>query len=272
MRLHEARRLLDSLAVGVPREEGTIRLELKKPIAKVVIDNPAKRNAITLHMMLDLLEAVEQLWKWDGAAVILCSADPNFFCAGGHLKQVKTALAEPDKGRCMAMAMATVLDLFLGLPMVTVAALNGLAIGGGAELITACDHRVASKDGRIHFIHGRLGLAPGWGGTGRLVAHVGRRQALRLISTAIPVDALEGERIGLVDMVVEGSAIAGAERFLEPVCALPPAAVRAGKLQVAAGYHLRTERGLFPETDAFTSVWAGDDHRSALTMVLQRMS
>ncbi|MBT3222649.1 MAG: enoyl-CoA hydratase/isomerase family protein [Proteobacteria bacterium] len=272
MRLREARRLLDGLAAGVPREAGTIRLELQKPIAKVIIDNTTVRNAITLHMMLDLLNAVEQLWKWDGAAVILCSADPNFFCAGGHLKQVKTALAEPDKGRCMAMAMATVLDQFMGLPMVTVAAVNGLAIGGGAELVTACDHRVASTAGQIHFVHGRLGLAPGWGGTGRLVAHVGRRRALRILTTALPINAVEGERIGLVDQIVEGSAIAGAERFLEPVCALPPSAVRAAKLQVAAGYHLRTSRGLFPETDAFTAVWAGDDHRNALTMVLQRMS
>jgi ethylmalonyl-CoA/methylmalonyl-CoA decarboxylase len=265
MRIEEARHLLVELLGDRERGPGQVRLDLSGPIARLILDNPSARNAITLHMMLDLCDAVVQLQAHKGATLIVQSADPRSFCSGGHLKEVRHTLDAPWKGRCMSSAMGSVLEGLLGLPMVSVAALDGPAIGGGAEFATACDHRVFSESAWIHFVHARLGVAPGWGGAGRLVAHVGRRRALRILSRAERLDATEALRVHLADQVVTDSAVAGAEAFLAPLLELPAVAVRATKDQVHRSWRVRDAKGLMPETDAFAKVWAGPAHRDALS-------
>jgi ethylmalonyl-CoA/methylmalonyl-CoA decarboxylase len=165
------------------------------------------------------------------------------------------------------MAMGGVLDALLGLPQVSVAAIDGLAVGGGAEISTACDFRVLSSEARLHFIHAQLGVAPGWGGTGRLVAHIGRRSALRVLIGGVPLDAMQALSVGLADQVVDEDAPAAAREWLGALGSLSPSAIRAIKRQVIAGAALRA-RGLAEEAEAFASVWGGPDHLAALARLL----
>ena len=148
------------------------------------------------------------------------------------------------------------------VPFVSVALVNGPALGGGAELATACDLRVCGSRGYLHFVHGALGVAPGWGGAQRLRAIVGRTAALRVLTSAGKIGPEEGLAIGLFDAVaVEASAAALA--LSAPILTLPTAAVRAMKQQIAA-----TERSA--EATAFATVWGGPDHRVALAKVRSR--
>jgi len=264
--LEAARTELEALATRVAPGEGRIALELDGDVAWLRLDNPKAHNALTIRMMAELGAAVARLAEWTGACLVLAPSTEGTFCSGGHLDQVQQALIAPDQGHRMARAMGVVLDALLDLPVVSVAAVDGPAIGGGAELTTACDLRVIRWGARVHFVHARLGVAPGWGGTGRLVRLLGRRTALRLLAEARPVQAEEAVALGLADAACEGPAAEGALELLAPIRALPVAAVRAVKGQVSASDDREAQAARFAE------VWGGPDHRAALRALGRRSS
>lgn len=258
MTVDEARDALALLARRVRRGRGAagrVRLDLAGRVAHLRVDHPGARGALTVGMMVDLADAVVALQAWDGVLVVLSSTDPQMFCSGGHLGQLTRAIDAPEAARRMCVAMTTVLDALLALDAASVTALDGPALGGGGELCTATDFRVASAGARIHFVQARLGIAPGWGGTGRLVRHVGRRAALRILLSARPLSPGEAVEVGLVDHRAEGGAVDAALAWLDDLLALPPEAARAVKRQVA-----RPDE----EASAFASVWGGPAHREAL--------
>jgi len=253
MTLTEARAALNQLARAIEKRPGRVHLEFHGPVAMLTVDNPSARNAFTLDMMTQLADAVIALDEWEGAALVLRSSDPAVFCAGGHLGQVKRALKGREEAHLMATAMSTVLDTLLDLPIVSVAVLGGAAIGGGAELATACDFRVASPSASIHFVQSRLGITTGWGGAGRLVRHVGRRRALWMLLDGEPVDAESAREWGLVDAIHEDAGTA-ARALLDVVTARAPAVARSVKRQVVGD----------DASSAFAEVWGGPSHREAL--------
>lgn len=252
---------------------GEVQLRCDGPVAQLVLNHGARRNALTVGMMIDLAEHVMTLSAWEGSLVFLRAAEPRVFCAGGDLTELPHAPA--DAAGAMCRAMGTVLDGLLDLPAVSVCLLDGLAVGGGAELTTACDHRLGTPAARVHFVQAQLGIAPGWGGAGRLVRHVGRRHALRILTRGSPVDVDEGVGLGLFDALLElaagEDALAAGARWAEPLLALPSAAVQAVKRQVVAAAPAR--RGLLDEeARAFEGVWGGPDHQEALTRLARHRS
>lgn len=272
MKLSEARSLLEALQRHAEPRPGRVHLELRGPVAELVLDNPGARGALTLGMMVELAAAVERLASWDGAVVLLSSRDPRpgpgapgrrpelrAFCAGGHLGQVRRAISDPERAEAMCLAMSAVLDGLLDLPAVSVALIDGLAIGGGAELATATDLRLLSPSASLHFVHAALGIAPGWGGTRRLVGLLGRRRALALLLDARPLSADEALALGLADEV-HADLRAAADRLVERWLSRPPEAIRALKRQVVAG----VEGDRAADAAAFAEVWGGPAHRAAL--------
>lgn len=263
MTLEQAREALSGLAPPGEGSLGRVLLEFDGPVAHLRIDNPSARSALSLSMMVELADAVATLGRWEGALVVVSSTDPRSFCSGGHLGQLMRAVRSPEAARAMASAMSTVLDALLDLPMISVSAIDGIAVGGGSELVTATDFRVASPEASIHFKHLRLGIAPGWGGAGRLVRFVGRRAALRILTSARPLAPGEAVEIGLVDHRCDGSAVDGALSWLEDLRSLAPEAVRAVKRQVVAAAPSRRDT-TDAEVEAFVKVWGGPAHERAL--------
>jgi enoyl-CoA hydratase/carnithine racemase len=157
----------------------------------------------------------------------------------------------------MSRAMTTVLDTLLDLPVPTVAAIGGPALGGGAEIATACDFRVMGDESRIQFVQARLGIAPGWGGTARLVRLLGRRKAFRVLCAPRAISPGEATEIGLADHRCGPDAVAGALEWLDDVRTLAPAAVRAVKRQLVA-------RDPEQAVEAFATLWNGAEHKKAL--------
>jgi ethylmalonyl-CoA/methylmalonyl-CoA decarboxylase len=239
---------------ALPRGEGKLALEIWDRVAELVIDNAARRNAISPGMMADLEGAVETLERWDGAALVVRGAGTKAFCSGGDLDAVERHLL--DHGDAMARFMTNLLDRVGRLPCVVVAAVEGTALGGGAEILTAADLVVAGERASIGFVHASLGVSPGWGGGRRLVAKVGRARAMRLLAFAERHDARRAQALGIVDEVVpEGTAVGEAERWRARLASLPPEALRAA-IEIARG----SER----ERELFVALWGSPAHRAAL--------
>lgn len=242
----------------LPAGGGDVRVDFGDRLATVWLDHPAARNAISPGMMASLGDIVDQLEQWDGVGVVLTGMGPQAFCAGGDLNAVAAHWSSPDAGMRVGAWMSAVLDRFARLPIVTVAAVEGAALGGGAELLTAVDFVVAAEDARIGFVHASLGVSPGWGGAQRLVQKVGSRSALRFLAFAERHDADAARGLGLVDQVVpSGGAHVAALRLLAPLQRLPAPAVRAA-VRVARSGSREDERV------AFASLWGGPGHLAAL--------
>ncbi|MCO4746589.1 MAG: enoyl-CoA hydratase/isomerase family protein [Proteobacteria bacterium] len=270
MSLEQAIDRLEALVEKVPASGGHIHLHVEGRLARILIDHPQARNALTAGMMLELARAVKRLSESDVIAIVLHSAEGGAFCAGGHLREVQKALGTPANGHQMALAMGAVLDALANLPAISLAAIEGPAIGGGAEIALTADYRVLGSDAAIHFVHTRLAVVPGWGGAGRLVDRLGRHHALDVLLGARSMPAKECLELGLADAVVPAGgafeeATARAERILRR-----GAAARAAKTAVLArGVRSREQQAA--EAAAFGSVWGSGAHRAALARVLGRL-
>ncbi|KAG7256066.1 hypothetical protein CRUP_008080, partial [Coryphaenoides rupestris] len=149
------------------------------------------------------------------------------------------------------------------LPLVSVALVEGRALGGGAELTTACDFRLVTRDSRIQFVHKHMGLVPGWGGAARLVPIVGGRHALRLLAGALNVDPEAALQIGLADGLLEEeeeegpSALQQAQAWLSSYTQGPAEVIRATKRVVVSGRELPLTEALQAEKEVFGTVWGG---------------
>ncbi|MDW8341900.1 MAG: enoyl-CoA hydratase/isomerase family protein [Geminicoccaceae bacterium] len=191
-----------------------VRLERRDAIAVLVLDNPPL-NLVTLALARRLEEALDRLEADPGArAVVVTGAGERAFCAGSDIREFPDLLAP---GRAVAVKMRREIAVFsrlANLPKPTVAAVRGLAYGGGLELACCCDLVVVEEDVRVALPEIRLGLFPGAGGTLRVTRRIGLGRAKELAMLGEPVDAATALAWGLVNRVVAKG------RGLEEACAL----------------------------------------------------
>ena len=165
----------------------------------------------------------------------------------------------------MAEHMSRVTNLIATLPRtITIAAIDGAAFGGGAELATCCDFRSAAIGGEVMFVQASMGVTTGWGGGRRLAAIVGRRRALRLLAFGERVGAAEGERMGLIDFVAEEGEMAGdcAERLAaEGGAALNP---------VTKSWKRVVDGTVEEEVEVFAEHWNQEGHREAFRRAMEK--
>ena len=198
------------------KQPGSVSLSTKGPVAFLTLHNVARRNAISGPMMASLHEHMSTLEQWhEGSAVVLAGAGGTF-CAGADLELVRSELNSPEAGRQMAAAMGDILHRLRQLPLLSVSAIEGHAIGGGAELATATDWRVMAPSAQLRFVHAKMGTSPGWGGAARLVQLVGRGAALRCLAHGTALRPADAMAIGLCDGVGDADepAATAAERLL----------------------------------------------------------
>ena len=258
MRLEEAVGRLEALEALAPPLAGTVRVEDGDGRRTLVLDNPRAKGAMTIGMMAQLGRAVSSTPEEVGIVVVR-GREPGCFCSGGHLRQVRAVIDSRERAEEMGNCMTAVLDGLLALPAITVAAVDGPALGGGAELAVACDFRAFGPRGRLGFVHTELGIAPGWGATGRLVRLLGRSAALQVLLRAERIDGRRALECGLADAVGDTLESASAE-LLSPFQGRSTATTRAVKRQILAA-----ELGdRAAETRAFSEVWGGPAHVAAL--------
>jgi ethylmalonyl-CoA/methylmalonyl-CoA decarboxylase len=249
---------------SLPRGRGSIELQIDGPVATLTLHNPAARNAMSVGMMADLVSSVEALRGSPPVAVLLTGAGDAGFCAGGDLREVRAHLMDEAAAVGMPVVMGDALDALASLPSVVVAAVEGAALGGGAELTTVADWVVAGESATIGFVHAALGVSPGWGGGGRLLRRIGRSRATEVLLTARRYQGDAALKVGLVDAVVaDGQAVQAARDWLGTITRFPAASIR-GILEIIRSADHGAEALTLAERRAFERLWAGPDHMAAL--------
>ncbi|CAM9679848.1 unnamed protein product [Chrysoparadoxa australica] len=256
---------------------GEVRLKLGSKVALLEICNNARANAFTGAMMLELRAALSKLEQWDGVGLVVCgqpggagSGDGggdigHNFCAGMDLSLARDhLLTEEGDGKLMSRLMSDTLTRLGRLPLISIACIEGAAVGGGAELATACDFRVLSRSAKLQFKHVQMGLTPGWGGLNRLMRITGRREALRLLAWSEPLNAQEALTRGLGDeLCADGTAEQHARALLE----LLPSnsqAIRTTKDAIATLDDMDSARAE-AEHASFCSLWGGPENLRAFS-------
>jgi enoyl-CoA hydratase len=237
-----------------------LRVEADGRVAVITIDRPQARNAIGLRTMDALEGALDRLAREDVGALVVRGEGDSAFVSGGDLKEL-ARIRDEAGAIAMASRMRRLLDRLATFPAPVLAAINGHALGGGAEVAVAADVRLAADDVRIGFTQVRLGIMPAWGGAERLTGLVGRSRALLLIGTGRVVDAAAAERIGLVDVVAPREDFDDAWRALAAeLAALPGAAAKDVISAAAPNAHPALEDAAVRR---FAELWVGDEHWAA---------
>ncbi|NXN98970.1 ECHD1 decarboxylase, partial [Rhinopomastus cyanomelas] len=236
-------------------------------IGVLTLNNPKLMNALTGSMMVELQNKVTELENWtDGKGLIICGAG-NTFCSGSDLNAVR-AMSTPQASSDRHCFLEKRSFQLFWLPLISVALVQGKAMGGGAELTTACDFRLMTLGSEIRFVHKHMGLVPGWGGGTRLVQIVGSRAALQLMSTAAGVNPERALCLGLSDGTLssseEAASLEEARSWLSQYTEGPASVIQAMKKVVTVARELPLESALRTEKDVFGSLWGGPANVQAL--------
>jgi enoyl-CoA hydratase/carnithine racemase len=234
-------------------------------IATITLDRPAALNAIDLELWEGFGRATEQLAADDDAWVgIVTGAGDRAFCAGADIKTTIRAMLDDPRSKKFDHPSTVMRGQVLDKPLI--AAVNGVALGGGLEVVLSCDIRIASKTARFGSPEVRLGVIPGWGATQRLPRMIPWAIAAQMILDGEPIDADRALACGLVNAVVEpGEVMAEALRAAERLCARGPLALRAAKRAMNAALNLPLEEGLAAEKDLFESLAYTEDVREGIS-------
>ncbi|MEV5381072.1 enoyl-CoA hydratase/isomerase family protein [Streptomyces nondiastaticus] len=228
-------------------------------VAELVLDRPKAMNAVSSELARRLAEATSVLAADSSVrVVVLSSTHERAFCVGADLKE-RNSFTDADLSRQRPHARAAYTGV-LELPMPTIAAVHGFALGGGFELALSCDVIVADATAVVGLPEVSVGVIPGGGGTQLLPRRVGSARAAELIFTARRVEAAEAERLGLVDQVVgEGQDRVEALALAARIAGNSPVGLRAAKRALRLGHGLDLRAGLEVEDAAWRSVaFSGD--------------
>jgi enoyl-CoA hydratase len=245
-------------------------LERDASVAVVTINRPEKRNALNSETVDELRRAILAL-KHDDAvrAVIVTGAGDKAFIAGADINEL--AVQTPVGGREHAHRGQHVLDLLETMGKPVIAAINGVALGGGCELAMACTIRIAADTARIGQPEINLGLMPGYAGSQRLARLVGKGRALELLLTGDAITADEGYRIGLVNRVVPAAQLSEAAKSLARTLAeKAPVAARYIIDAVHRGLEMPMAEAQLYEATLFGLVSTTDDMREGTKAFLEK--
>jgi enoyl-CoA hydratase len=246
-----------------------IEINIKGPLAYVIINRPELRNALSKETLQEMVDALDELRENDSVGcVIFTGKGDKSFAAGADISQLKqrTPLDVFKPG-----GMQEVYDRIEMYDKPTIAMVNGFALGGGCELALACDIRVASINAKFGLPELNLSIIPGAGGTQRLARVVGKGRALDMILTGKIIDGEEAYRIGLVSEVVSPDELTlKTEEVAGKILAKGPLAVKLAKLTVQSGFETDQRTGLLIEKLAQAVLFSTEDKNEGTSAFLEK--
>ncbi len=259
--------------------QSVIKVRIDGEIAYIALNRPEKRNAINNEVLQALPKALEEVDRREVRAVIIYgegavfSAGIDFTSLANDTGAQGGAGGGPDltRFRRFVHASQASLDALERIEKPVIGALHGYVGGLGLELALACDARIAATGTKLGMPETRIGLVPDVGGTTRLTRTVGYARAKELIMTARMIDAVEAERIGLVNRVVgEGAQIAAAEELAREIARNAPMAVGLAKRIIDIGQSVDKSTFMDLESLAQSSLFQTEDFREGAAALVQR--
>lgn len=246
-----------------------LKVDMRGHTALVTIDNPGA-NTWDTESLPALKDLVARLNKDKSVyALVITGAGEKFFSAGADLKLF--ADGDPATARAMAEYFGEAFEALADFRGVSIAAVNGFAMGGGLEVAMACDIRIAEEQAQMALPEAGVGLLPCAGGTQRLSWLVGEGWAKRMILCGERVKAATAERIGLVEEVVgKGEALERAIDLAEQAAKQSPTSVAFCKQLLHTGRDTVIARGLEGERDLFVELFSTQDQREGVNAFLEK--
>jgi len=202
-----------------------VTLERRGPIAIVKVNRPEALNALNEQTLRDLMHVVTDIETDPEVRVVVLTGEGKAFIAGADIKHMSELT--PLQAKVFAEYGHNLLNKIEASRLPFIAAVNGYALGGGCEVMMACDIAIASTRAKLGQPEINLGISPGFGGTQRLTRHIGRMRAKELMLTGDNITAEEAYQLGLVNKVVEP------ERLMEEAIALAEKIASKSGIQVS---------------------------------------
>lgn len=236
--------------------------------AIITVNRPEALNALNLEVVRGLHGALTKLAAENIRQVIVTGAGGKAFVAGADIAEM--ASMTRDDAKTFARRGQRVLLMLTRYPGVTIAAVDGFALGGGMELAMACDLVVAGPRARFGQPEVNLGVIPGFGGTQRLARLVGAHRARELIFTGRMIKAAEAVQIGLALETAETSALERAIELAETIASKGPKAVQWAKAAIRISEELPLELGLQEEAEMFSLCFDTEDQTEGMAAFLEK--
>jgi enoyl-CoA hydratase/carnithine racemase len=236
--------------------------------AVIVINRPQVRNALDVRALEEMRDVLVDFETDPGFhSGIITGAGSDAFCSGIDIRAMLSPQTATEESRTFPDTLMRGLEVSKPL----IAAINGAALGGGLEIVLACDLRIASSNSVFGFPEVTLGLIPGWGGSQRLLRQVTWCQAAQLLLTGKSIDASEALRMGLINRVAPlPDLLPGALEWAESINRAAPLAVQAAKEAMSRGMQLPLDEGLDLEDALLTWLKTTRDFSEGLQAFRQK--
>lgn len=246
-----------------------IEQERKGAVAIVTINRPEAMNALDNNVLQELYDTFMGLDEDTTVKVVILTGVKKAFVAGADIAAMSKYT--PAEAEVFSAFGHKVFDMIENVRPVTIAAINGFALGGGCELAMSCDIRVASEKAKMAIPETSLGIFPGFAGTQRLPRLVGLGIAKEMLATASMIDAARAYEIGLVNHVVPAEELMTfCENLAQKVVKNSTSAISAGKRLMTEGFDMPFEKAEELEAAYFGILFAGHDQREGMAAFLEK--
>lgn len=253
-----------------------LKLEVSDEIATLTISRPAALNALNSETLEELDVALTEIEARDDVKVLILTGGPDkkdnqfkSFVAGADISEMVNFTA--PEARAFGIKASVPFFKLMNMRQVTIAAVNGFALGGGCEIAMACDIRIASENAIFGQPEVGLGIIPGFGGTQRLARLIGMGRAKELIFTCDNIDAQEAYRIGLVNKVVSTEELYDtAKKMAKKIISKGSYAVSIAKAAINNGYDMDIKNAVEMEANLFGVVNDTHDKKEGMGAFLEK--
>ena len=251
-------------------EYNTIIFEKENEIATIKLNKPQSMNSINSELMSELNKVLDLISADNEIAVVIITGNEKVFAAGADIKEI-SQIDTPVKAHSFVETIQLLFNKLERIPQPVIAAVSGLALGGGCEMCMACDIRIAADNALFGQPEIKIGVIPGAGGTQRLPRLVGVGRAKELLYTGDPIKAEEAFRIGLVNKVVPlASLMDEAKAMASKIAKQPGYALKITKIVVNDGINMDLRAAIAYEARSFEQLFATEDQQEGMKAFIEK--
>jgi enoyl-CoA hydratase len=251
-------------------EFNTILFAKSERIGIISLNRPMAMNAINSELIRELDQVLNIIRDDEEISAVIITGSEKAFSVGADIKQI-SGIKTPLDAHCFISSLQSLFNKIESLEKPVIAAISGLALGGGCELSLVCDIRIVAENATFGQPEIKIGVIPGAGGTQRLARLIGLGRAKELLYTGDSIDALEAYRIGLVNKVVPVELLMDeAKKFAAKLAQQPACALQMTKIVVNEGIDLCLQSALKYETRCFEIMFSTEDQKEGVRAFIEK--